>query len=410
MQELYLYSTHTKLSKEIVESNCLSDIIIKTATCLIQRGCSLSYTSRQVRSLLKFGDWLNSNRIPLHRVTTSHIDAFLKNMFPSPPPQNKEYRYLKRAACFTVRFLLEQYPPSKSPVENEVERYAEHLRSNRGLNEHTIQHHCRHLRKFLAMFFKRKISVWRLSPTKIRDYFDSLSQETKNVRHASSCTLRSYFRFLQIQGWKVDRLLENVPSHQFSRRVLSPKIVSSNDLKTLLRSVDKSTEIGKRTYATILCLSDLGMRVGDIPRITLDDFNWRDGTIVIRNNKSGSPIHLPMSKRLGKAFVDYISKGRPPSESRRVFLCCSSYPIGKPVSVRGIWHEINKQWEVAELHEQYSGTHVIRHSTATNLKRKGVPLKVIADIMGHQSMYSTSLYVQVDVHALRQVAQPWPIK
>jgi site-specific recombinase XerD len=64
-------------------------------------------------------------------------------------------------------------------------------------------------------------------------------------------------------------------------------------------------------------------------------------------------------------------------------------------------------WQRAGLGEKFSGTHILRHSIATRMRQKGVGLKSIADVLGHQSMQTTTLYAQVDLPALRAVAQPW---
>jgi site-specific recombinase XerD len=65
-------------------------------------------------------------------------------------------------------------------------------------------------------------------------------------------------------------------------------------------------------------------------------------------------------------------------------------------------------WRRAGLGERFSGTHILRHSVATRMKQEGVSLKLIADVLGHQAVQTTTLYAQVDLPALRRVAQPWP--
>jgi site-specific recombinase XerD len=64
-------------------------------------------------------------------------------------------------------------------------------------------------------------------------------------------------------------------------------------------------------------------------------------------------------------------------------------------------------WQRAGLLEKFSGTHILRHSLATHMRQRGVDLKSIADVLGHQSIRTTALYAQVDLPALRAVAQPW---
>jgi len=59
-------------------------------------------------------------------------------------------------------------------------------------------------------------------------------------------------------------------------------------------------------------------------------------------------------------------------------------------------------------YEQFKGAHVLRHTAATRLFQRGVPLKIVADLLGHQSIDTTQIYTKVDVPTLAKVALPWP--
>jgi site-specific recombinase XerD len=58
--------------------------------------------------------------------------------------------------------------------------------------------------------------------------------------------------------------------------------------------------------------------------------------------------------------------------------------------------------------EDWTGTHVLRHTAATRLHRAGADLKRVADILGHRSIDTTVIYTKVDFDRLAQVALPWP--
>ena len=95
------------------------------------------------------------------------------------------------------------------------------------------------------------------------------------------------------------------------RTALSPKWPTSLDTDRLLSSVDRSRATGKRAYAVILCMAELGLRVGDVARLKLEDIDWREGTIRVPNHKRGRPYQLPLPRRLGQAIADYLAKGVP---------------------------------------------------------------------------------------------------
>jgi len=162
-------------------------------------------------------------------------------------------------------------------------------------------------------------------------------------------------------------------------------------------------------YAVVTCLADLAIRRGDVARLSLDDIDWRSGKIHIPTPKGGSGFELPLIKRVGEALSDYIRNARPQSKYREVFLRESRRSI-RPASIGSISYLIDSLWTDAGLRDRFSGTHVLRHTAATELVRKGFSLKIIADVLGHSSMQSTVLYAKVDTELLRPVARPWPIE
>jgi integrase len=175
----------------------------------------------------------------------------------------------------------------------------------------------------------------------------------------------------------------------------------------LLETVDRSTGIGKRTYAVILCLADLGIRVGDVARIALDDVDWHAGIIRVANGKRRRPYQLPLPQRLGESLVDYLRYGRPDSTSRAIFLQRDK-PEWVPATVHALKISVRRTWELAGLGGRFNGTHILRRTAATRMKQRGASLKSIADVLGHDSLQVVGLYAQVDLPALRRVAQPWP--
>ena len=154
-------------------------------------------------------------------------------------------------------------------------------------------------------------------------------------------------------------------------------------------------------------MAELGLRVGDVARLTLDDVDWCEGTVRVPNHKRGKPYQLPLPRRLGQALADYLAKGRPSSLRREIFVR-HAHPRGTAVTAGALKREVQRAWQRSGLEKRCSGTHVLRHSVATRMKQEGVSLKFIADVLGHESVQTTTLYAQVDLPVLRTVAQPWP--
>jgi integrase/recombinase XerD len=153
-------------------------------------------------------------------------------------------------------------------------------------------------------------------------------------------------------------------------------------------------------------MTDLGLRAIEVSRLQLHDVDWQEGTIAIRGK--GRRIDLmPLPKKLGVAIARYLRHGRPHLRSRALFLRrrapCDQPP--KPNAIRAAMKET--AWRCG-LGDRFSGTHLLRHTVATELVQRGESLKIIADLLRHRCLDTTTIYAKVDLPALARVAMPWP--
>jgi site-specific recombinase XerD len=186
-----------------------------------------------------------------------------------------------------------------------------------------------------------------------------------------------------------------------------PRALSEGDLRAVLAQFDTRTATGQRDLAMLRCMSDLGLRVGEVVALTLDEIDWRRGVLMIPAGKSRRARLLPLPATLGRAITDYLRRGRPTSADRHLFLR-HSVMAGTPVThtlIRGVFR---RAYVKATGRCDSVGTHVLRHTAAARMRATGHSLKGIADILGHQSVDTTAIYVKLDVEALRTVALPWP--
>jgi len=132
-------------------------------------------------------------------------------------------------------------------------------------------------------------------------------------------SLRSLLRFCYLQGHTALQLAPAVPAAAGWRGCALPREVEAGQVPRLLRSCDRDTVTGRRDYAVLVLLSRLGLRVGEVAALTLDDTGWRHGEIVIRG-KGGRRERLPLPADAGQALAGYLSCARPALASRSLFL------------------------------------------------------------------------------------------
>jgi integrase len=218
--------------------------------------------------------------------------------------------------------------------------------------------------------------------------------------------LRSFLRFLCMQGLLPEDLGTQVPRVRVARDGRLPSIWSSADLEALLAAVDRGSPKGKRDYAILLLACRLGLRVGDIVGLRLEHINWREDRIEMTQKKTGTSLVLPLGKEVGGALIDYLQHGRPVTRHREVFLRLKA-PV-EPFSDSDNLHHIltfyRQRAGVVLPAQSRKGLHSLRHTVATRLLEVGTPLETIAEILGHVSTQSTQIYIKVDIEALRRAA------
>lgn len=228
-------------------------------------------------------------------------------------------------------------------------------------------------------------------------------QTTKSMATA----LRSFFRFLEMKGWGEKRLAFAVPMIPHRRFSSVPEFMSREQLDQFLDSLPHQSPLERRDHAVMLCLARLGLRAHEVALLSLDAFKWRDGAVEVRSDKTRRSDVLPIPEDVGKAIAAYLNKGRPATETRRVFVR-HNRPIGTPISGDAIRAIFRRRLQKSGMNLPGRGTHRFRHTLATHLVQQGTPLKQIADILRHRCLDTTVLYTKVNLPMLRKVALPWP--
>jgi site-specific recombinase XerD len=221
--------------------------------------------------------------------------------------------------------------------------------------------------------------------------------------------LRSFLRFLFLRGWIATDLARSVPTVPDRSGATLPRYLPADQVEKLINSCDRQTAIGRRDYAILLLLARLGLRGREVVTLTLDDIDWHAGDLVVRGK--GDIVHrLTLPHDVGRALATYLRRDRQ-AETRRIFV-----PVRNPKSgfkdgqaINAIVHQALKRARL-EMPTKGVGAHVLRHSLATTMLRRGASLSEIGQILRHRSANTTAIYAKVDIEGLRSIARPWPME
>jgi integrase len=229
--------------------------------------------------------------------------------------------------------------------------------------------------------------------------------QAKTVEH-KLCAVRSLLRFAATGGLVDEAVLDTVPAVRSVRQARIPSVWDPVDVAKVLEAIDRGNPSGKRDYAIVLLICRLGLRAVDVTRLRFADLDWPGNQLSVVQAKTGRRVDLPLLKDVGWAIIDYVRDGRPGSDCPQVFLRHTA-PIG-PFSDQDHLHQIlvkhARAGHVPLGEKRRHGMHSLRHTLATRLLEDGTPVEQIAEILGHQSVESTGVYLKSSLRLLAQCA------
>lgn len=296
----------------------------------------------------------------------------------------------------------------RSPAADLTREFEEFLRTERGLSRSTVVSYLPIVRRFLGEQFGRK--VLRLIQLRPQDLHGFILREVRRVSRTHGkrtiTALRSFLRFLLQRGAIKTDLSRTLPGVASWRLSHLPKSLPPEQVEQLLSCCDRSSPTGKRDYAILLLLARLGLRGGEVVAMVLEDLDWERGEIVVRG-KGQRLERLPLPADVGAALACYLCDVRPVCAMRHVFIRMKAphQGLAGPVAICCI---VRRALRRAGLDPEFKGSHLLRHSLATDLLRRGASLGEIGQLLRHRQPVTTQIYAKVDIAALRSIALPWP--
>lgn len=281
-----------------------------------------------------------------------------------------------------------------------VRRYVRYLKLQRNMSGNTLDAYQHDLRKLLDY-----LKGMGKDPREVQ--LEDLEQFSAGLHdigiHArSQCRIlsgvRSFFRFLQLDGYRDDDPTELLESPQIGQHL--PEVLTTAEVDRLEESIDLSKWEGHRNRAIIEVLFSCGLRVSELTNLKLSNLYLDDQFIRVMGKGSKERL-VPISKRaiqeLENWFVNRCQMTIKPGEEDYVFLNRRGAHLTRVM----ILIMIKRQAELAKITKTIS-PHTLRHSFATALLEGGADLRVIQALLGHESIGTTEIYTHIDTTTLRR--------
>lgn len=299
-------------------------------------------------------------------------------------------------------------PSKDASLFHETRQYIIFLKNQKGLSERTIQYHIYWTQKFLHFigYQENASSLPAFGIADVDRFIEDRAFQKPVTQGHLTGVLRSFLRFLHQSGRLSNDLASLIIRPRRYRLGTLPRALDWEQVQQILDSVDRSTGSGPQHYAILVLLAIYGLRAGEVANLKLEDIDWKKETIHIASRKAGKDLWLPLVPHGGKAVLDYLKHGRPGSKDRHIFLLTRA--PWTPLNSHNVASVVNRHIELSGLDLPKHGPHLLRHSFATHLIRKGLPLKQIGDMLGHRDPDSTHIYTKTAVEQLREVALDAP--
>ena len=228
-------------------------------------------------------------------------------------------------------------------------------------------------------------------------------------RRGMQKTVRLFLRFAWMAGYLPCDLSALSPSVRTPRMGKLARAIPPESIERVVSSVGCLEPVDLRDRAMLCLLSTYGVRGVQVRRLQLEDLDWDGERIRFPAVKGGRPVEQPLVAKVGNCLADYMTRGRPASPCREVFLT-DRPPFGAIAHPRQLSRIVRRRLERAgvELPQGVAyGSHGFRHAFASRLYGR-VPFKEIVDLLGHRDPSTTLVYGKVDLAALSEAMVPWP--
>jgi integrase/recombinase XerD len=301
--------------------------------------------------------------------------------------------------------LVLEEPVERSPVDELLDRFAGWLLRERHLAPSSVATYVFHARGLLERFAgSGRVELERLDAAAVGRY---VVEVCPRLGRASAkltvVAIRQLLAFLYCEG-ELERPLDGaVPSVASARLSGLPKRLGAGELQRILDACDRGSIIGRRDYAIVMLMARLGVRIGEVADLTLDDIDWRAGEITVRGK--GRSQRLPLPHAVGNAIAAYLQDGRPAEVGTRVVFV-TVLPPARPMCRTGFCWVVVRAAERAGL--GHVNAHRLRHTLASEMLAGGADLPSIGQVLGHRMLETTAVYAKCDRETLRRIARPWP--
>jgi integrase/recombinase XerD len=286
-----------------------------------------------------------------------------------------------------------------------IKDYQLYLKIERGLSDNTVENYSRDIKKLIRFLEDKEIIV---SPIQISEETvqQFIYETAKNVNPRSQARiisgLRSFFDYLVFENYRKSNPTDLIETPKIGRKL--PDTLSDDEILKLIGAIDLSKPQGERNRTILETMYGCGLRVSEVITLRISDLFFEEGFIRVLG-KGNKERFVPIHQQAQKYILFYINDIRshiPVDKKYEDTLFLNRR--GKGLTRQMIFLILKDLAVKAGIKKKIS-PHTLRHSFATELLKHGADLRAIQQILGHESITTTEVYVHLDKSYLKEVVE-----
>ena len=256
------------------------------------------------------------------------------------------------------------------------------------MSPNTVAAYCTDVKAFLE---GAGVSGKEAAVGDIEEYLSARAGEvSKRSQARLLSSLRSYFDWLILEGERADNPCDNVDAPKLGRYL--PSVLSVEEVSAIMDSVSLGSWQGVRDRAILEVLYGCGLRVSEACGLRVSRVYPEEGFLRVVG-KGDKERLVPMGEMASEAFRAWMECRPEPASGFDDVVFINKF--GKPLSRVSVFNMIKKQALLAGVRKEIS-PHTFRHSFATHLIENGADLRVVQEMLGHESILTTEIYTHID--------------
>ncbi|SFT09587.1 integrase/recombinase XerD [Zhouia amylolytica] len=287
--------------------------------------------------------------------------------------------------------------------EHALNDFRNYLKLERGLSDNSINNYCLDVEKLILFLSVHHMTISPLaidSETIQQFIYETAKKVNPRSQARIISGLKSFFNYLIFEDYRKDHPLELIEAPKIGRKL--PDTLSIEEVDLLINYIDLTKTEGARNKAMLETLYSCGLRVSELTHLKLSDLFFEEGFIKV-TGKGDKQRFVPISNSCIKYINIYISEVRvhqPSVKGHEDFVFLNRR--GRQLTRAMIFTIIKQLVEKSGIKKTVS-PHTFRHSFATHLLQNGADLRAIQQMLGHESITTTEIYMHLDKSDLSKI-------